>query len=377
MATRISRRELVALMAASPAFKAFSQTVTPAPVAIGLCRSYSPVEVSGCLTTMFDQLGGLSKLVGNKTVTIKLNLTGSPSARFQDRPLGETHYVNPQVAYGLVSLLNAAGARRIRLVESCHASNGPLETYLVRSGWSISALQSASNKVEFENTNALGSGDRYYRFSVPGGGLIYPGYDLNHAYHDTDVFVSLAKLKNHATCGVTLSMKNIFGITPASIYGDDAGVDAPNENPKSSRIASCHEGKRQPSSCSPPELNPSSSREPGHRMPRITAELSAARPIHLSVIDGIQTVAGGEGPWIPGLRAVSPGVLIAGTNPVSTDTVATAVMGYNPRANRGEAPFRNCENTLLLAESLGVGSANLSQIDVRGVPISKAVYQFG
>lgn len=377
MAIRISRRELVALMAASPALKAFSQTPKRAPVAIALCPSYSPVEVSSCLATMFDQVGGLPKLVANKTVTIKLNLTGSPSARFQDKPLGETHYVNPQLAYGLVSLLNAAGARRIRLVESCYASNGPLEAYLVKAGWSISALQAASNKVEFENTNALGSGDRYHRFSVPGGGLIYPGYDLNHAYRDTDVFVSLAKLKNHATCGVTLSMKNIFGITPASIYGDDAGVDEPNESPKSSRVACCHEGKRQPSSCSPAELNPSSSREPGHRMPRITAELSVARPIHLSVIDGIQTVAGGEGPWIRGLRAVSPGVLIAGTNPVSTDAVATAVMGYNPRAKRGEAPFHNCDNTLLLAESLGVGSADLSQIDVRGVPVSKAVYQFG
>ena len=43
--------------------------------------------------------------------------------------------------------------------------------------------------------------------------------------------MSMAKLKNHATCGVTLSMKNCFGITPASIYGDDAGVDEPNENP--------------------------------------------------------------------------------------------------------------------------------------------------
>ena len=39
----------------------------------------------------------------------------------------------------------------------------------------------------------------------------------------------MAKLKNHETCGVTLSMKNIFGMTPASIYGDDAGRDEPNE----------------------------------------------------------------------------------------------------------------------------------------------------
>jgi uncharacterized protein (DUF362 family) len=32
---------------------------------------------------------------------------------------------------------------------------------------------------------------------------------------------------------------------------------------------------------------------------------------------------------------VKPGVLVAGLNPVSTDAVAAAVMGYSPRAVRG------------------------------------------
>ena len=31
---------------------------------------------------------------------------------------------------------------------------------------------------------------------------MYPEYVMNHAYEDTDVFVSLAKLKQHADCGV-------------------------------------------------------------------------------------------------------------------------------------------------------------------------------
>ena len=39
---------------------------------------------------------------------------------------------------------------------------------------------------------------------VPRGGLMYAGYDLNHSYRDTDVFISLAKLKEHRTAGVTL-----------------------------------------------------------------------------------------------------------------------------------------------------------------------------
>lgn len=376
MCPRLSRRQALGLLAAVPTLPLLARGSKNAAVAIARCPSYS-AGVASALDTLFDQLGGLPGLVANKTVTVKLNLTGSPAERFQGRPLGSTHYVHPQVALALTYALDKAGAKRIRFVESCWASNGPLEEYLLNSGWSVRTLQAASKRVEFENTNFLGEGKRYSRFRVPAGGLIYPAYDLNHSYEDTDVFVSLAKLKNHATCGVTLSMKNIFGITPASIYGDDAGIDKPNENPASGRLKTCHEGGRQPSRSSPAELDPTTSREPEYRMPRIVAELNSARPIDLSIIDGIETIAGGEGPWIKGLRAVKPGLLIAGTNAVSTDTVATAVMGYNPRAQRGQPPFTSCDNMLTLAEMLGVGTADLNRVDVRGLQISEALYPFG
>jgi uncharacterized protein (DUF362 family) len=325
---------------------------------------------------MFDQIGGLNRLVANKTVTIKLNLTGSPGLRFQGKALGVTHYSHPKTVGAIVHLLGRAGAKRIRLVESCWASAGPLEEYMLDSGWNVRTLQTAAPKVEFENTNALGSGKKYVRFKVPGQPYIYPAYDLNHSYADTDVFLSMAKLKNHATCGITLAMKNCFGNTPASIYGDDAGIDEPNEKPGKGRVDVCHLGKRQPSKAALAEIDPSSSREPEHRMPRITAELVAARPVDISFIDGVETITGGEGPWVRNLRWVRPGVLILGTNAVATDTVATAVMGYDPGAQRGTAPFSNCDNMLLLAEALGAGSADLKRIEVRGTSIADARFQF-
>jgi hypothetical protein len=71
-------------------------------------------------------------------------------------------------------------------------------------------------------------------------------------------------------------------------------------------------------------------------------------------------------------------VLIAGLNPVSTDAVGTAVMGYaNPQAPRGVKPFQDCDNHLLLAEQAGLGIADLAQIDVRGLSIKKARYPYG
>jgi uncharacterized protein (DUF362 family) len=137
-----------------------------------------------------------------------------------------------------------------------------------------------------------------------------------------------------------------------------------------------HNGKRQPSRSAPAELHPNSSREPGYRVPRIVADLVAARPIHLAIIDGVESIAGGEGPWIKRIRIVKPGVLMAGLNPVSTDAVAAAVMGYSPRAIRGTAPFRTCDNTLLLAEAHGIGTTDLKRIDVRGLPIEQALYRY-
>jgi hypothetical protein len=137
-----------------------------------------------------------------------------------------------------------------------------------------------------------------------------------------------------------------------------------------------HEGGRQPSKSAPSELDTASSREPGYRVPHIVADLVKSRPIDLEIIDGIESIAGGEGPWVKGIRRVQPGVLLAGLNPVSTDAVSTAVMGYDPRNGRGAAPFRTCENTLLLAERHGVGSADLRRIDVRGVPIAGAMFRY-
>jgi uncharacterized protein (DUF362 family) len=370
----MTRREWLALISATPLLKA-APDAPAAPVSIAKCASYDE-DVTAKLAAMFDQLGGLDRLVRNKTVTIKVNMTGSPGERFQGKAPAITHYTHPKLLGATAHLMGKAGAKRIRFVESAWATAGPLEEVMLDSGWNVRTLQSAATGVEFENTNALGKGKKYSRFKVPGTAYMYPAYDLNHAYEDTDVYVSMAKLKNHATCGVTLSMKNVFGTIPASIYGDDSGKDEPNESPTSGRLKVGHEGVRQPSKSAPQELHFGVNHDPGYRVPHIVADLVAARPIDLQIIDGIESVAGGEGPWIRGLRIVKPGLLIAGLNPVCTDSVATAVMGYNPRVSRGSKPFATCDNIALLAEAHGVGTTDLKRIEVRGVPIEQALYRY-
>ncbi|HYM13927.1 MAG TPA: DUF362 domain-containing protein [Bryobacterales bacterium] len=371
----MTRREMLAMLGVAALPAKAAREAPAAPVAVARCKSYDD-NLAATLSTMFDQLGGLDRIVKGKTVTVKLNLTGSPGLRVNGMPVGVTHYTHPLVIEAFAHLCDRAGARRIRLVESAWATAGLLEDYMLDAGWRVRRLQSAAANLEFENTNALGKGKRYSRFKVPGSAYMFAAYDLNHAYEDTDVLVSMAKLKNHATCGVTLTLKNCFGITPASIYGDDAGVDEPNERPTKGRGVVLHAGKRGPSKSAPQEIDPTSNRHPGYRVPRIVADLSAARPIHLGIIDGVETIAAGEGPWIRGVRPVSPGLLIAGTNPVSTDAVATAIMGYDPAAGWGTVPFVHCDNTLKLAEGHGVGTTDLKRIEVRGVPIQQAMYRF-
>ena len=242
------------------------------------------------------------------------------------------------------------------------------------SGWDPMVFANAARNVEFENTNFLGYGKKYVRFNVPNGGHLFRAYDLNHSYDDCDVFVSIGKMKEHSTAGITLSMKNCFGITPCTIYGDLAGEDEPSLVPRGGRYP-IHSGYRQPSKSSLSEINPQSPREGGYRVPRCVADLVAARPIHLAIIDGIEASTGGEGIG-RNTKHVLPHVLIAGTNTVGVDAVGAAVMGFNPMADRGVAPFEHCDSTLRLAEELGVGTRDLNRIEVIGARISDVVLDY-
>lgn len=344
-----------------------------ARVAIARCPGYGS-QVRAALAKCFDLLGGLGSLVKEKTVTVKINLTGTDFSPFLGRPVGETFMTHFDTALALGALLFAAGAKRVRFVESTQ-SKAKLQGSLVFADWDVKALE-ALGKVEFENTRNLGSGKTYTHTKVSFGGYMFSALDLNRAYEETDVMVSLAKLKNHITAGVTLSMKNLFGITPNSLYGDQAG----NEDATAGR-GPLHNPRGFEKIQLPGLKEGITSFEPTWRVPRIVVDDCAARPIHLAIIDGITTMNGGEGPWCRDaaeIKFMSPGVLIAGLNPVSTDAVGTAVMGYDdPRALKGTKPFAFCDNHLLLAEQAGLGIAELAKIDVRGEPIGKVKCNFG
>jgi uncharacterized protein (DUF362 family) len=368
-----NRREVLAAGAAVlPRYTA--STAPTAKVAVARCAAYDAAVLSR-LKVMFDQIGGIGALVAGKTVAVKINMSGPVRARTGFRPAWYTHWSHPVLIGAAVYLIGEAGASRIRIVEGSSDDDHPLEENILLGGWDPDDLLKAARNVEMENTSCLGKGKRYEPLKVSGGGLIYPAFDFNHSYVDCDVLVSIAKLKEHRNTGVSLSLKNLVGAAPGAIYGDAAGYDAPAVRPFGAR-SMFHTGNRQPPVGTPAEKNPDSPREYGYRVPRITVDIVKARPIDLAIIDGIETqtsseTAGGEGIQ-RAVRLVRPGVLVAGRNPVCADAVATAVMGFDPMADRGAAPFETSDSTLRLAEEAGIGTRDLRNIEVAGVTILEA-----
>lgn len=108
-----------------------------------------------------------------------------------------------------------------------------------------------------------------------------------------DLFVSLPKMKTHHWAGVTLSMKNLFGIVPGSIYGWPKNL-----------------------------LHWAGIKES-------ILDINAALPMpRFNIVDGIVGMEG-NGP-IQG-EAVPSGVLVFGGDPVAVDATCARLMDIDPQ----------------------------------------------
>jgi uncharacterized protein (DUF362 family) len=354
-----------------PAVRDRSAEAPTAPVALLRCESFEPRLLRQRFDKAFDLVGGLKPWVENKTVTVKINLTGMEWKPFAGLPAYETYQTHPATLAALCAALHDAGARRIVIVENLYWRR-PVEESLAAGGWDVGMIRSAGgHKVTFEDTRNRGAFPGYSRLTVPWGGYIYPAFDMNQRFEKTDLLVSLAKLKQHATAGVTGAVKNLFGNTPSAIYGDDG----PGEHALMHRAAMFHGGRRKPPAGAPQELDHGQPKQGTVRVPRITADIFGARPSELNIVEGVRSISGGEGTWNKGIALVEPKLLLVGRNGVTTDAVCTAAMGFDPRAGHGQFPFQGDNHLQLLAEA-GVGTNDLDRIEVRGLALKEAVYPY-
>src|SRR5207237_140517 len=85
--------------------------------------------------------------------------------------------------------------------------------------------------------------------------------------------------------------------------------DAGKEEAIQARGKILHQGSADPPAGVPAELRKDTPRDPFWRVPRITADMLGIRPIDLAIIEGIETITAGEGPWNPGVQVLKPGPL--------------------------------------------------------------------
>ena len=106
-----------------------------------------------------------------------------------------------------------------------------------------------------------------------------------------DWIVSLAKLKTHHWAGVTLSLKNLFGVMPGIVYGWPKNV--------------LHQAGIQP----------------------CILDIAATLKPHFAIVDGIVGMEG-DGPIMGTPKEA--GVLVMGRNLTAVDATCARIMGIDP-----------------------------------------------
>jgi uncharacterized protein (DUF362 family) len=343
---------------------------------IGLCKRYDFGEVRRTLAAMLDELEDVRSLVKGKHVTVKVNLVNTSEADVAGVPLWLTVTVHPIVAMALGSLLTDYGARAVAFCDQL-PFRLPDEEAFLGYGFRLKEFnQAMDGRARFENTRNRGRHSDYAVVKVPDGGEVASAWEVNQAYVKSDVLVSLGKLKSHVSGGVTGGMKNLFGVPPSSLYGDDLKGE-PDETAIGYRTDTMHTCTRKPLTSGGWFTGKCVPGDHGYNVPRFIVDLAAAFPIDLVVIDGISAIQTGEGWWLGSMVSVTrPGLLIAGRNPVCTDAVAAAVMGFNPDALDHTAPFINGTNYLALARRRGLGENRIDRLEITGVSLDRARFEY-
>lgn len=143
---------------------------------------------------------------------------------------------------------------------------------------------------------------------------------------DSNVVVSMPKMKTHHWAGVTLSMKNLFGTLPGRVYGWPKNI--------------LHWAGIERS---------------------ILDIAGAVRPSY-AIIDGIVGMEG-NGP-ISG-EPVASGILVFADDPVAADTVGASLMGFDPK----RVPY-------ILEAGRFLGQTEPGRISQRGEDPDRSVHAF-
>jgi uncharacterized protein (DUF362 family) len=242
---------------------------------IGKAPTYQ-ADLKGTISAGLRELGVTEKDIRGKRVLLKPNLV-------ETMP-GAVHInTHPLVVRGAVEAFLALGAARVAVGEGPGHASDTLRI-LAESGL---AEVLGDDRIPFFDINRQSG----YGVANAGRCSSLKSLTLPVCLKDFDFIVSLAKLKTHHWAGVTLSMKNLFGLMPGSFYGWPknylhwAGIN-----------------------------------------PCILDITATVRP-HFAIVDGIVGMEG-DGPIMGEPKPV--GVLVMGRNLPAVDATCTRIMGIDP-----------------------------------------------
>jgi uncharacterized protein (DUF362 family) len=265
----------VVLASAYPLVQRLATPHLYAETFIGKVAGYE-LEIADVIVRGVRELGVTPAEVKGKRILLKPNLVETSS--------GAIHInTHPLVMRGAVEAFLRLGADTVMVAEGPGHRRDTLDV-LEESGLADVLWE---DRVKFHDLNYLTG----YTVKNTGGmarlsTLTFPGI-----FQEVDWIVSMAKMKTHHWAGVTLSMKNLFGVMPGIYYGWPKNV--------------LHHAGIENS----------------------ILDINATLKPHFAIVDGIVGMEG-DGPIMGTPR--NAGVLVMGRNFPAVDATAARVMGINP-----------------------------------------------
>ncbi len=279
--------------------------------------SFSEVAISrgaedllSLLRANVDLIGGIDRYVKpTDTVFIKPNLTaGMPTETG-----GTTDVL---FAEAVVELVKEANPNKI-IVGECSGNESRSIESLVNCGYADMCKRQGVEMVDLDFAEFV---------DIPLEDALYKDVvHLPKVVVESDVFISVPVLKTHLSCGVTMALKNSFGLVP-----DYDKLNAHRDQ----------------------------------AIEKILVDISCVKPPDLIFVDGrigAEGIAGGSDFDHP-IRA---DIVYVGNDPVAVDIVGTHLMMQNPRVRY-----------IQWAGEKGIGNDNLDYILIRGLSIEEARVPF-
>jgi len=259
----------------------------------------SKKDPAGLVRAAVEGVGGMKRFVKpGDMVVLKPNMAWA-------RKPEHAANTNPEVVAEVVRLCKAAGAREVRVID--HIVDGPEATVLKITGIGPAAEAAGARVI------SAGSLAMYQKISLKGAKLLRSASVLRDLLR-ADVWINLPVAKVHSATAVTLGCKNLMGaVWDRGLWHQSTSLD------------------------------------------QCIADFAANFRPQLVILDAVRTLLS-NGPKGPG-KTASPGVVVAGTDPLAVDAYGATLLGRKPE----DIPH------LRLAHAAGAGEVRLSRIKVRHV----------